>query len=453
MIQRLRVAVTPFYLGLCLVLGGASAAGYWANMALQLLAVPIIVWAASADRPAPSRPAKQLLVLLLLMLLVIGLQLIPLPPGLWTSIPGRAPVVEGLKLIGEQLPWLPVSLDPYLTVASALWLLPAIAVLLGVVKLGAFVPSRLAWALVALTVISVVLGAAQVAGGEDWYIYQITNHGFPTGFFANTNHEATLMVATVPFVAALYLRERGKARSIQHSSSMFVVLAGTLAVIAVGIAMASSLAAIGLALPVLAASVLMILSRRRKLPVWTVLPLALLLVGSVATVFTSPFANNLTTQGARGNEDSRYTSFTVSTAATGEFMPVGSGIGTFQQIYRTREDPATVDSFYMNHVHGDYIEVALETGIPGLIVVGLFLLWWARRCLVIWRHEDQDYFARAATIASAAILAHSIVDYPLRTAAIGAVFAMCCALMAEPREQVRTKKRPVDQRARHLSAG
>jgi hypothetical protein len=83
-----------------------------------------------------------------------------------------------------------------------------------------------------------------------------------------------------------------------------------------------------------------------------------------------------------------------------------------------------------------------------------FLLWWARRTVTIWRTEDADYFARAATVASAAILAHSLVDYPLRTAAIGAVFAMCCALMAEPRAKARRSRRREEDKpeARHLSA-
>jgi O-antigen ligase len=112
-----------------------------------------------------------------------------------------------------------------------------------------------------------------------------------------------------------------------------------------------------------------------------------------------------------------------------------------------------VDRFYMNHVHSDYIELALETGIPGLLVLALFLLWWVRRTVSIWKADEPDYFARAATIASAGILAHSLVDYPLRTAAMSAVFAMCCALMAEPRGEVKTAQgRAAGKGARHLSA-
>ncbi|HEX4738075.1 MAG TPA: O-antigen ligase family protein [Allosphingosinicella sp.] len=455
MIHFLRLGIVPFYLALCLVFGGASAAGYWANMALQLLALPIIVWAAAVEPPQPlSTPARQLIALLLLMVLVVGLQLVPLPPALWTALPGRGAVAEGFRLVGEPLPWLPLSLDPYWTISSALWLLPAVAVLLGIIRLGSFRASWLAWVLATITIASVAVGALQIAGGPDspWYFYEITNYGSTTGFFANANHMATLMVAAIPFLAALYLAAVAKGRSVQKSSGLLVVLAGVLGVIVVGIAINTSLAGIGLSVPVLAGSLLMILSRRRKVPKWAPLLIGLLLVGSVTAVFAAPFGNNLTSQRAPSQEDSRYTSFTKSLAATADFMPLGSGIGTFQQIYRTHEDPSAVDRFYMNHVHGDYIELALETGVPGLLVVLLFLLWWGRRTFQIWRAEQSDYFACAATIASGAILAHSIVDYPLRTAAISAVFAMCCGLMAAPRTQTRRSKQSTTTRARHLSA-
>lgn len=41
-----------------------------------------------------------------------------------------------------------------------------------------------------------------------------------------------------------------------------------------------------------------------------------------------------------------------------------------------------------------------------------------------------DQFAQAMIIATAAILLHSVVDYPLRTAALSAVFAACIGLMS-----------------------
>lgn len=456
MIHTLRIAIVPAYLFLCLILGGASAAGFWSNMVLQLIAIPIIAWSLLIRRSTPMSSSSRTLVWLLgLMLLLIGLQLVPLPPAIWTALPGREGVAAGFAMLDLPLPWLPISLASDATLASALWLLPAIAVLLGIVRLGGFKPSWLAWAIGIVTLLSVALGALQIVGGEGsrWYFYKITNYGVTTGFFSNANHMATLLVSTVPFLAALYLTAKRRGRSLQRMSGLIVILGGALTVVFVGLAANRSLAGLGLAIPVLAASLLMILSRKRALPRWPIALVALLAIGSVAIAFSAPFGNNLTSAEAQASTESRYTSFTRTLEASKDYMPVGSGIGSFQAIYRTHEDPAEVTRFYMNHVHSDLIELILETGVPGVILILLFLYWWSRRAISIWRAEEPDYFARAATIASAAIIAHSLVDYPLRTAGISAIFAMCCALMAEPRARAQKRQsEPSAAQARHLSA-
>jgi O-antigen ligase len=233
-----------------------------------------------------------------------------------------------------------------------------------------------------------------------------------------------------------------------------VVLAGTLVIVFVGLAVNRSVAGLGLSVPVLAATGLMILSRKRRLPAWASVPVALLIAAAVVVTFSSPFGSNITDAEAQESQQSRQVSFTRTTAAAQDYLPLGSGVGSYPEVYRTYEPHETVDRYFMNHVHGDYIELALETGAPGILLILAFLLWWGRRTFAVWRAEEADYFARAATIASAAILAHSVVDYPLRTAAIAAVFAMCCALMAEPRAKARRSRRRQEDKpeARHLSA-
>ena len=456
MTHHLRLAVVPAYLLLCLLLGGGSAAGYWANMVLQLLALPLIVWAVIVQRGTPMAPsARQLVVGLILLLLLIGAQLIPLPPSIWASLPGRESVVEGYRLLGLPLPWRPISLAPYATLASALWLLPSIAILLGIIRIGAFRTSWIAWVVALVATASVMVGALQVVGGQDspWYFYSVTNRGATTGFFANANHMATLLVCALPFLASLYLGARARGKSSRRASGMFVILAGAVAVILVGVAINGSLAGIGLAIPAAFGSFLMIWSRKRKLPRWVWAGVVAMLVGAAVLVYNVPFSSNNLTGEGRGASDSRFYSFSLSSEAASDYFPIGSGLGTFARIFQMYEDPATVDIYYMNHVHGDYIEVALETGLPGVLLIALFLLWWARRAVGIWRADEPDYYARAATIASAAMLVHSIVDYPLRTAAMGAFFAVCCALMAEPRARERSRKKQAeDDGPRHLSA-
>jgi O-antigen ligase len=456
-IHRLRIALIPAFLALCLVLGGASGGGHWANMALQLAAIPIILWSLAARRNTPmSSSARQLMILLALALVLVIIQLIPLPPSVWASLPGRDRVADGFAMLGQPLPWLPLSLAPLNTVASALWTLPAIAVFLGMIRLGSFKTPWLIWVLIAATAIGIFIGALQLSGGVNspLYFYAITNRGAATGFFANTNNMAEMMVVAIPFLGAIYLSAVQRGGSVQKRSGLLTIVLGTVVVLAVGIAVNRSLAGIGLAVPTIAATALMIAFKRRRLPIWSAGVVAILLAGSVALVLSSPFENNLTTEQARGSSESRYTSFTTTFEAAGDYFPVGSGIGTFAEVYRQYEDPTKTDRFYMNHAHNDYLELLLETGVFGLALLALFLLWWVWRVAKIWGAEEPDAFARAATIATAVTLAHSFVEFPLRTAAVSAVFAMGCALMAEARPRVRKRRTDTAQSggARHLSA-
>ena len=98
----------------------------------------------------------------------------------------------------------------------------------------------------------------------------------------------------------------------------------------------------------------------------------------------------------------------------------------------------------MNHAHNDYLELALETGLPGILLLIAFLAWWCWQAAAVWRSPSSNHLAKAATIASAAIMAHSIVDYPLRTSAIAALFATCLVFMSQ------NPTRRITDQARHV---
>ena len=105
----------------------------------------------------------------------------------------------------------------------------------------------------------------------------------------------------------------------------------------------------------------------------------------------------------------------------------------------------------MNHAHNDYLELAVELGLPGIILMALFLVWWARAVRQMLRSPASDQYALAGAIASAVILLHSAVDYPLRSSAMMAVMAMCLALLIQSRRSARSEKdlRPT----RHIRIG
>jgi O-antigen ligase len=142
--------------------------------------------------------------------------------------------------------------------------------------------------------------------------------------------------------------------------------------------------------------------------------------------------------------------YRIAAQAAAEVFPAGSGAGSFSRVYALHERPAEFQGAYVNHAHNEYLEIALEFGLPGIVLLALFLWWWATRAFAIWRSPASSAFAQAATVASAAIMAHSLVDFPLRNAAIAGVFAASVALMAEPRRW-KTREASDERPARHLS--
>ena len=431
----IRPAVIPVYILLCIILGG-STQGYWGAATVQLLAIGIIGWSLlTPDRLSLSGPAKGLFVMAGLVVLLPIVQLIPLPPSVWSAIPKREPIIEGYRMLGLPLPWLPISVTPYETMATIVTLLPPLAVLTGMLICGAYRASWIVMAVLLGTIAAVLLGALQVTSGDPvaspWYLYYRTNHGVATGFFANSNHMATLLVLSIPMLFVLVSEFRKRSKNASSVSAMMLMAIGAFPVLLVGIFLTGSLAVLLLALPVvlISATLLMPETVRVRGPLIAV---AVISIGAMVVVYMTPLQDKLKSSNQTSFQ-SRQTIWSDSVPAIGDHIVLGSGVGAFQRVYRQYEDHSAVDRTFANHAHNDYIEIIMETGIPGILLLAAFFFWWGSRAVLIWRAGALDRYAVAASIASAAVLIHSLVDYPLRTAAISSILAACLAKMARPR--------------------
>lgn len=419
-----RKFVAPVYLVACVVLGG-SVQSAWANFALQLGGLAILVWAIARRRPIAAS-ARLPYFIILIALVLIAVQLVPLPPELWTKLPGRGGIVEGYRLLNLPLPWLPVSESPFDSATTVFALMPPLAMFAAVQ--ASENDRTTAAALIAATASAIVVGALQVTGGEgsSWYFYPITNSG-AVGFFANSNHMATLLLVAIPFVMALLLSGKSQRKLRGRMAATWALAAIALAVILIGIALNGSLAALLLVVPVLLATAMMVPAGWRLR--WAAGPLAALgLVAAVVGLSANPLSSN--PAGSELKVSSRQVIWSKTAQAMHDSFPVGTGLGSFETVFPQYENPDAVDSIYIDHAHNDYLELTLELGIAGVLLIALFLGWWGVRVVQIWSSNLSSPFERAATIASAAILAHSVVDYPLRTAAIAAVLAICIAIIA-----------------------
>src|SRR5690606_11073889 len=137
------------------VLGGGTRAGFLSDAVIQFLAIPLLLIALHRLVGLPSSSVKHArwpLALCLAVVLVPLVQLIPLPPGVWSALPGREAAVDAFGLIGRELPWMPLSLSPRATWLGLASLLPPLAIFLGTLLLGYPQRRALSLALVAFGV-------------------------------------------------------------------------------------------------------------------------------------------------------------------------------------------------------------------------------------------------------------------------------------------------------------
>jgi O-antigen ligase len=429
---KARRFVLPAYVLLCLLAGGSSQ-GNWSNALLQLIAVLMLAYVAVTGRAeAYGKHGRALIAIGIAAVAIIIVQLVPLPPSVWGSLGGRDLIASGQAALGLQPSWQPLSVAPYATLQTAFALLPPFAAAAWALRTKNLDETMLAGAVVLGALASVLLGAVQVAsaGQASWaYFYRFNSTG-AVGFFANRNHMASLLVAAIPFAAMLFAGGQERLRGRGRSFAVAAIGGGAFLLLVIGILLNASLAALALAVPVLAFSILLLPAgwRQRRLiaPVGAVALVAALLALGNASV-----RSDLAGVSDLGSIQSRQHMWSATADSIAATFPVGTGLGTFAHVYALQDDPSAVDSSYVNHAHNDYLELILELGLPGLLLILAGLIWWGASAIGVWRSPSSTTLAKAATIASAALLAHSLVDFPLRTAGLATLLAACFGLIAQ----------------------
>jgi O-antigen ligase len=450
-----------------LLLGGGTRAGFLSDAILQLVSLPLLllgVWTLFDAKL--TRQIRFALVFCAMIVALPLLQLVPLPPWLWTALPYRHASTVAFELTGHPFSWMPISVSPETTWLSLLSLVPPLAVFVGVLLLSYRQRRRLSLILLAVGVVSAFLGLIQVAQGQESPLrfYAITNPTEAVGFFANRNHFAAFNYALVVFAVAWMVHAAGQfGAGFKPNRYDFTAIAGTvggftlLVIFLAAETIARSRAGLGLTMVALIGGLALGLltpaaaqpttsgaswlgAKNRLLEITP----ARLLIAAIALTLMFSLQYALFRIRERFDvsaiEDARRIFIPNTIAAARAYMPFGSGMGTFTWVYPLFEKPQdTMVDTYVNHAHNDVVERWLETGLPGLLLMGVFLFWFVSRSLSLWRNtpapgaSDLDWsLARAATIVIGLLIAHSAVDYPIRTGAMMAVMAFACALLIEP---------------------
>ena len=425
-----RLAAAAALLIVALTFGGSSRQAPLGAMLVQLSAVPLLVMAVLELRRGGLPPgSRAVLALLAAIVLAPLLQLAPLPPGLWSALPGRALLVAGADLAGLRDRWLPLSLNPTETFRAALFLIPPAAMFLGVVTLERPARSVLVGLLVGVALISILVGVVQVgAGGTLLRLYERALPGAPQGFFANRNHQALFLVAAMLLVIGQWCGPRAFAPWL---SRPFV---GPLVVVILMTGAAATLSRAGLGL--LAGALL-----GGLVLIWRLRGRRGAMSGGLALVAGSLAAGGLILWlrgrdiGARFLEDPtnevRLKALPTLLEVGRHVQPAGGGFGSFDRLYRAAEPLESLGPLYLNNAHNDYLEIWIEGGVLAIVLLAAAAVLWLTRAFRIWRSREMDGLAGAATLVLAAFWAHAFVDYSIRTPALATVAALAWGLMFE----------------------
>jgi O-antigen ligase len=423
------------FLSACLLFGGGSRTDIQSLALLQPFAVICIAVFLFTPGAIELKAVKSPLLFLGTVALLMTAQLIPLPPALWTRLPGQGQYAAVAAAVGIEQPWRSISLAPDLTLASLVGLVTPIAVLIGFAAVSVEHRRQLLSLFIVAVAVSTLLGLAQLAGGPEspFYFYDITNRGLPVGLFSNRNHQALFLAMAWPMLAAWATLP---AEPRFYSAKRWVVM--SLGVFLIPMLLVTGSRA-GLALGVLALMVAFVFWRRGTPPPgespsrWSRLLMPTAVAAAIfviaASIVLSRDSAVQRIMGMSFDQEGRIEYLPTILRIARDFFPVGAGFGGFDPLFRSYEPFDLLIPAYLNHAHNDLVELIISGGLPALAILLAFLGWLGRKAHVILRSGDGGrtaLFAQLGLFVIASLLLASLVDYPLRTPLMEAFFAVAC---------------------------
>lgn len=447
------------FLGFVFLTGGGSRSDL---TSLPLLRGGAILFAFGAmlqmDR-SDWRRIRVPLLLLIAMTLWMIVQLIPLPPALWQSLPGRETIVAVDRLLGQPDLWRPISLTPSQSFDSLLAMTVPFGALLIFSRGDVEGNTRILFAILCIGCGSALMGFMQMLSGPSSgaYLYRITNSNEMVGLFANRNHNAMLLASAV-MISAMLLRDEFMRRKRRDVVSVCLGLIGLgVAVVTILVGSRAGLVAVAIAFAVGYVMVTYTWRSRGLLgepkvqgrrvtvfPRWVVhAPVALIAMLLAAAFWASDRSTGLTRIMAPDvAADMRFQAWPIVRSMVETFWVFGSGFGSFPDVYEMFEPDRLLQPSYFNHAHNDWAEILITGGLPAAIILLATIVWIARAALrgglgSLLKGYRGD--TRLSALVILLLLAMgSLVDYPLRVPSIQVlailmVILLCCPSSASTR--------------------
>lgn len=418
--------LSAIYVVLVFTIGGGSRADIQSLIILRPLAVAIGAlgfWYLTRDH---IRPHRFLFIMTGLLFSLILVHLIPMPPALWSALPGRMLAMEIDRTVGLSGVWRPLSLVPTGTWNALFALVVPITMLIIAAQMNREQLFGLLPMIIAVGLVSGFLGLLQAVGPPrgPLYFYRITNSDMAVGLFANRNHQAVFLATLFPMLAVFasaglssvsQLRFRGWASLAAGTFLIPLVLvtgsrAGLIATV-IGLAFALSLYQPPEKLTIEKRKGSKSYAQHIFVAVGTVAFAAVTILMARAEALERLITADAT-------EDLRWVALGPIMKSAWQYFPAGSGVGSFAEVYQVQEPTVALGLNYFNHAHNDWVEILLTTGLPGALLACVAAFAYVKATLAAFSRKKtagrDKQFAQLGTVILGILALASLADYPVR---------------------------------------
>lgn len=393
-----------------------------------------------------SKIPKLYLGLLVGIFILPIIHLVPLPFSVWQLLPGHAPYAQSLIDLNSNFSTnlRSATLVPSLTEYSWLAILPPIMVFLFTLTLSKEQLKTAVMVFLGMAVFQSILGLMQYGSGPESLLRFGDDSSSGLGTYANRDHLAGFLEMALPLSLALLTSSIGNSHATrQHARNIRqrlvsiastylnqAVVYGCISIaILLGLIFTQSRTGNVLAMVVILLSTIAFSARIGGKNVYGLIgTFTAISVMLAIEVGMAPVLNRFIHQDPL--QDSRWEIFNTTITAIGEFFPIGSGIGTFSQVFPRFQESVFAGNF-VNRAHNDYLEWIMEGGIIAAILILVFLaLYISRWTKVIKRGEWRtiNFIQVGAGIGMFAMILHTFVDFNLHIPANQIYFSFLAAL-------------------------
>ena len=427
-----QLVVLALFLAAVFLAGGSARYDTPQVIVLRPIAICVAGFALTTFSWQHVREYRALWILFAAGVLLTIAHLIPLPPEIWRALPGREIVAEIDALTGSSDLWRPLTLFPEGTWNALYALSVPFAALLLASQLDERDLIRLLQWVILLCFVSGLMGVIQAAG-SDLRFYRFT--GGTGGLFANRNHQAVMLACVFPMLAAWALvgPQRERTRRAVH------VVAGACAIALVPLILVTG-SRMGLVVTAFAFvySALVLLRHRPRVEGNRYVRAGLVVGGLVAVVgivmATIAVSRDVAIDRMNASGDEmRWPIWENMVDFIPNYLPWGSGIGSFVPVYQIHESADLLLPRYVNQAHNDWLDLVLTAGLPGMVLALVALAMLAKAAVTALGAKGIAGHLRRAGLGVIVVLAFaSMSDYPVRTPILSAVLAIAAIWLSAP---------------------